>query len=267
MGLTPPAGRKLNAGEISEAEFPCESGRAWITAVAHSASHHEGKPIHTDAATFNVGDLNIEPFHDNDMADNIWASVTMLEPTNPQHGCILSIAREEIKARKQLKEGNKETRTDDEDHQDMNPRDALQRQANVITAVIKSTLKATGNKDRESRSDRENTTAIKDSVARYKLMYARIEEQNNPNDSTKKIQTIKLPDISPVFLEILDITKLSDAVRMPYATGTVCASPCATSYQPTAPRHHVRFQACHHGGSTKNCRLERQTPFHRPTLG
>jgi hypothetical protein len=219
LGLTPPTSWKLNAGEISEAEFPCESGRAWITAVAHSDAYHQGKPVHTDIATFNLGDLDTEPFQDYDMVDTIRASVTMLEPTNPQHGYVLSIAREEIQARKQLQAANNNTTNNNttpetEIHQEDNQRDALQRQANVITAVIKSTLEATGNKDRESRSDRESKTAINDAIARYKLMYARIEESNDPDDTNKKIQTVKLPDISPVFLEILDITKLSDAVRM-----------------------------------------------------
>jgi hypothetical protein len=204
VGLTPATSRKLSTGKISEADFSCESGCAWITTVTHSDAHHAGRSIHTDATTFNISNY--------DLVDSIRASITLLELTNPQHGYVLT--REEIQARKQLKEGIKEVRIDDETQHDTNPRNALQRQANVITADIKSTLEATGNKDQESRSDRENSTAIKDAIAGYQLMYARIKEQNNPNDPTKTIQTIKLPDISPVFLEILDITKLSDAVRM-----------------------------------------------------
>jgi hypothetical protein len=214
VGITPPAIWKLSNAEITEADFPCASGRAWITAVTHSDAHHAGQSIHTNTAIFNIRDLGLAPFSDYNFANTIRATVTMLEPTNLQHGYVLSIAREEIQARKQFKEGIKEVHIEDETQQDTNPRDALQRQANIITAVIKSTLEATGTKDRESRSHRENSTAIKDAIARYQLMYASIEEQNDPNDPTRTIQTIKLPEISPVFLEILDITKLSDAVRM-----------------------------------------------------
>jgi hypothetical protein len=46
IGITAPPAWKLNSGVISEAEFPCEVGRAWIDAATHSNAHHAGRPIH-----------------------------------------------------------------------------------------------------------------------------------------------------------------------------------------------------------------------------
>jgi hypothetical protein len=51
-------------------------------------------------------------------------------------------------------------------------------------------------------------------MARYQLMFAQLTQTTNPNDNDNKIITVDLPASSEVFKEILDTTKVSEAVRM-----------------------------------------------------
>jgi hypothetical protein len=46
---------------------------------------------------------------------------------------------------------------------------------------------------RESRTDKETTSAINDSIARCRLMFASIAEEPDPNDPQKTVQTVHLP--------------------------------------------------------------------------
>jgi hypothetical protein len=69
-------------------------------------------------------------------------------------------------------------------------------------------------KDPHSRTDCKTHKAIQDSVARYQLMFARLTSIADPNNTNVQIITVDLPAISDVFKEILDTTKVSEAVRM-----------------------------------------------------
>jgi hypothetical protein len=214
IGITPPSNWKLNSGTIPEEKFACEAGRAWIQAVAHLDAHHAGMPIHTDAATFNPGDFNTTPFTNLEMAQTVRADIRMLLPTDPQRAYVLSIAREEIAARKTTTPPTQNTPNNQAGPTNNETRNTLESQCNIMAKIVKATLEGVGTKDKESRADRETNTAIKDAKARYQLMLARITEKPDPEDTTKKVKQVHLPELSPVFLEIMETTKLSDAVRM-----------------------------------------------------
>jgi hypothetical protein len=82
--------------------------------------------------------------------------------------------------------------------------------------IIKAAIAAPGpsTKEPQSRTGRETCKAIQDAVARYQLMFAWLTITADPNNTDVQIVTVKLLAISEVFLEILDTTKISEAVRM-----------------------------------------------------
>jgi hypothetical protein len=93
---------------------------------------------------------------------------------------------------------------------------ALQRQADslasVVTAVLAATTKPSPDPP-QSRTDRETGKTNADSLARYRLMLARLEESPDPNDPDLMITTVVLPDINPIWASILETSKVPDAVR------------------------------------------------------
>jgi hypothetical protein len=82
--------------------------------------------------------------------------------------------------------------------------------------IVKAAIATPGPaiKEAQSRTDRETHKAIQDAVARYQLMFAGLTTTADPNDNDVKIITVDLPAISEVFKEIIDTTKVSEAVRM-----------------------------------------------------
>jgi hypothetical protein len=82
--------------------------------------------------------------------------------------------------------------------------------------IVKAAIATPGPaiKEVQSRTDRETHKAIQDAVARYQLMFAGLTTTADPNDSDVKTITVDLPAISEVFKEIIDTTKVSEAVRM-----------------------------------------------------
>jgi hypothetical protein len=95
LGISAPTNWRLNSGNITEADFACEAGRAWIRATTLTDAHYDGKSIHDNPAVFIAEDLDLAPFVDHDMAPTIQANVTMLAPNADQYKCIISIAKEE----------------------------------------------------------------------------------------------------------------------------------------------------------------------------
>lgn len=67
-----------------------------------------------------------------------------------------------------------------------------------MAQLVKAALTAASSKTPESRTDRDTNTAITDSMARYKLLFLRLETVPDPNDSTATIVFVTLADmISP----------------------------------------------------------------------
>ena len=212
IGITAPTAWLLNVGEISEADFPCEAGRAWVNAVGHANAHHNGGCIHLDPLVFVPSDLELGPFADHDMAPTIRAAVVMLMPTDEQYKYVQTIAKEEIKARKDLT--NPSTNTSNNSNQDpVDHAKGLDNQAKQMTELVRVAIEASG-KSKESRSDKEATSTIADGIARYRLMFASIIDTRDVDNPGVKTQTVVLPEINPIFHTIMETSKLADAVRM-----------------------------------------------------
>jgi hypothetical protein len=48
-----------------------EAARAWMTAMNHLATHHNGESIHLDETTFNPTDFDLAPFAGRTLATSI----------------------------------------------------------------------------------------------------------------------------------------------------------------------------------------------------
>ncbi len=217
IGIQPPAGWVLNtATDIPETEFACEAGRIWIKAMAHIYQYHQGSPIHLDAGTFDLADLDPAPFIPFNMVPSISTTYQMLPPSAEQYGFARAVAREGIEAARRLTQPpgvppGAEGASEREDT-------ALQRQATsikeVVTAVLEGYGKNNADNAPQSRSDREATKAVADTKVRYQLLLARIDEISDPNEPGVTILSLVLPAISDVFIKILDTSKLPEATRM-----------------------------------------------------
>jgi hypothetical protein len=200
-----------SGGKISEDEYACEAGRMWVNAVAHAVINHQGKPIHTDATTFNATDLDPAPFANHEMATSIIMTYHMLKPDVEQYKFVLTVAREAIRALRPV-EVNPAVSNDTQAHENA----ALERQARIMNEIVKSTIATNGpvTKDHQSRTDRETTKANMDTLRRYQLMFAQITTIPDPNNPDIQVVTVVLPDINEVFKEGLEISKIGDAVRL-----------------------------------------------------
>ena len=208
IGILAPLGWDFSTPEISEAAFPCEAGRAWIKSVTHLLTHHAGQSILSDPSVFTLTDLDLSPFTGHDLVPLVSTDYAMLNPTEEQYGFVLAVAREAITARRQA--GSHPVLATE------SPNAALERQARVMNDIVKAAIASPGPaiKEVQSRTDRETHKAIQDAVARYQLMFAGLTTTADPTDSDVKTITVDLPAISDVFKEILDTTKVSEAVRM-----------------------------------------------------
>jgi hypothetical protein len=211
IGIEAPLDYDIRSGKISEAGYPCEAGRIWIDAAAHAVINHHGKPIHTDATTFNAADLDLAPFANHEMTASIIAPYQMLNPTDEQYKFVVTVAREGIRARRPV-EVNPAASNDAQAHENA----ALERQARILNEVVKSSIASNGpaTKDHQSSTDRETTKANMDTLSRYQLMLAQITTIPDPNNRDIKIATVVLPDITDVFKESLEVSKIGDTVRL-----------------------------------------------------
>jgi hypothetical protein len=212
-GIKAPIGWVLSSVEITEADFPCDAGRAWIKAISHSIAHHDGNLIHSDANTFNAADLDLTPFADHEMAPSIYAPMQMLNPNNKQYHFVQSVTREAIQAGRQVQgEVNPAPSNDSPARENA----AVERQARVLNEIVKATIASTGSatKDHQSRTDKESAKAIIVAIRRYQLFLAELVFTTDPNNPEVQIVTVVLPEISNIFKEILDTSKVAEAVRI-----------------------------------------------------
>ena len=213
-GIKPPFGWAFTSGQITEADFACAAGRAWVDAIAHIIAHHGGRPIHTDPNTFNADDLDLGPFNGLEMAPQVQTSYEMLHPEDEQYGFVRTIANEAIQARRQAQAAANPV-TPPTTGFGGRENEALERQARVMSEIVKATIASVADttKDTQSRTDREAGNAVVDVVARYQLMLAEVVEVADPHNPDVTISKVALPAISDMFMQILDTTKLSTAVR------------------------------------------------------
>jgi hypothetical protein len=219
-GIEPPIGWDLSSGAVmTEADFANDAGRAWVKAVTHVVNHQANKPIHLDQSVFDLAGLALDPFLDFSIANDITSPYKMLSPADPQYNYVLNIARKNIHQARllapALAPGNTTPAANANSHATAQDA-ALQRQADSLSSVVTAVLAATTKPSPDppqSRTDRETGKTNADSLARYGLMLARLEESPDPNDPDRTITTVVLPDINPVWASILETSKLPDAVR------------------------------------------------------
>jgi hypothetical protein len=220
-GIEPPIGWDLSSGaEMTEADFANDAaGRAWVEMKTHVVNQQANKPIHLDQSVFNLNDLALHPFLDFSIANDITTPYKILSPADPQHNYVLNVARENVNQARLLTPAL--APGDTAPSANANPcataQDAaLQRQADsfayVVTAVLAATTKPSPDPP-QSRTDRETGKTNADSLARHRLMLARLEESPGPNDPDLMIATVVLPDVNPIWASILETSKLPDAVR------------------------------------------------------
>jgi hypothetical protein len=103
-----------------------------------------------------------------------------------------------------------------------------------MNEIVKAAIAIPGpsTKEHQSRTDRETHKAIQDVVARYQLMFARLTFTTDPNNTNVQIISVDLPAISDVLKEILDTTKVSEAVRMTQQEQFTFLPPWLPSLQP-----------------------------------
>jgi hypothetical protein len=224
LGFTAPTQAKLNdPASLTEEDVPCEAALAWIRAAAYAIDQHGGKPIHSDPTIFIQADLNgALPFDQLEMAKTIEVSVTMLNPVDPQHAFVLDIARAHIKARQQLKGIAAQTGAGGTTADAAAAAVAAAAAANngggmaaqlaaVVTAAVSAS--AAANKPKVTRAEKEADSNVDEIIARYQLMFASIENEEDPHNPGAYIKVVKFPEISREMRKIIETTKLSDATR------------------------------------------------------
>jgi hypothetical protein len=84
--------------------------------------------------------------------------------------------------------------------------------ANVLKIATEDVAKA--NKNKEFQTDKEASATLKDSIVQCRILLARLINTPNPANPSHVIQTVHLPEILPIFLAMMETSKLSDASRM-----------------------------------------------------
>jgi hypothetical protein len=140
---------------------------------------------------FKPDDLDFAPSSNHNFAPNVKANVRMLLPTDPQCQHVLTIARAEIQARGSGPQApnNAPPALDPNSIKESEDRRVANMQ-DFFKIAIKGITSASKNK--ESRLDKEASTAFKDAVAQHQLLFARVDDIPDPTNPTSTIQTVHL---------------------------------------------------------------------------
>ena len=191
-----------------------------MTAMSLVCIHQAGKPIHLDATIFKLDELTLDPFITFEMAPTVMAEYRMSHPSEDQYTFVLSVTNEAIQAGKSAPlDANRgaDSAEGAEANAANREEQALKRQAVSLALAVKAAVEATtknSSETNQSRTDREATKAVADSIFRYQLMLAHLEDVQDPHEPDIKVVTVVLPEISPIFNNVLESSKLPDAVRM-----------------------------------------------------